>query len=68
MAAGYFGLPRAIGCGGRRRIAPRRIGMETAMLNLSSVKTAAAIAFTAALGASLAGFPLLFDALGWATP
>ena len=32
------------------------------MLNLSSVD-AAAIAFTAALGASLAGFPLLFDAL-----
>ena len=38
------------------------------MLNLSSVKTAAAIAFAAALGASLAGFPLLFDALGWAKP
>jgi hypothetical protein len=38
------------------------------MLKISSVKTAAAIAFATALGASLAGFPFLFDALGWANP
>jgi hypothetical protein len=38
------------------------------MLKISSVKTVAALAFAAALGASLAVFPLLFDAFGWANP
>jgi hypothetical protein len=38
------------------------------MFKISSVKTAAVLAFATALGASLAGFPRLFDALGWAIP
>lgn len=49
----------------RRRAAS---GLGTVMLKISSVKTVAALAFAAALGASLAVFPLLFDALGWADP
>jgi hypothetical protein len=36
------------------------------MLKRSSVKTVATIAFVAALGASLAVFSLLFDAIGLA--
>ena len=38
------------------------------MLNISFVKAAATIAFIAALVGSLEGFPILFNALGWAIP